>query len=56
MEFILQLLAQLFSEPEVEVTNTPKKEEVKELEKEVVEQGAVEAQPEPNLFNVMEFH
>ncbi len=59
MEFILQLLAQLFSAP-VEDTNKVTQNEIKAAEvvrTEVeVEEVGVEEQLEPNLFNVMDFH
>jgi len=58
MEFILQLLAQLFSAP-VEETNTSIiKEEVKVVDQVKEEMPVTEAeeQLEPNLFNVLDFH
>ena len=58
MEFILQLLAQLFSAP-VEETNTSIiKEEVKVVDpvKEEMPVTEAEEQLEPNLFNVLDFH
>lgn len=59
MEFLLQLLAQLFSAP-VEETNEVVKENVRASEvlqaEEKVEVVMEEEQLEPNLFNVMDFH
>jgi hypothetical protein len=59
MEFLLQLLAQLFAAP-VEDTNpavqdvSAKAETV--MSDEEVEAVVAEEQLEPNLFNVMDFH
>jgi len=59
MEFLLQLLAQLFAAP-VEDTDqavqavSPKAEAVRSDEE--VEAVVAEEQMEPNLFNVMDFH
>jgi hypothetical protein len=59
MEFLLQLLAQLFAAP-VEDTNQAVQETAKAAEilqaEEEVETVVAEEQMEPNLFNVMDFH
>jgi len=59
MEFLLQLLAQLFAAP-VEDTNQAVQETAKATEilqtEEEVETVVAEEQMEPNLFNVMDFH
>jgi hypothetical protein len=59
MEFLLQLLAQLFAAP-VEDTNQAVQETAKTAEilqtEEEVETVVAEEQMEPNLFNVMDFH
>ena len=57
MEFILQLLAQLFSAP-VEDNKIVEKEEVKHVEmvSETEKIKAAEEQLEPNLFSVLDFH
>ncbi len=59
MEFLLQLLAQLFAAPVDDanqaVQDVPKKAEAVSTE-EVVETVVAEEQMEPNLFNVMDFH
>ncbi len=58
MEFILQLLAQLFSAPVEEPNKIIKKEEVKAADAVKAEVSAEQAeeQLEPNLFNVLDFH
>ncbi len=59
MEFLLQLLAQLFADP-VEDTNQATQAISKSAEivraEEAVENVVAEEQMEPNLFNVMDFH
>jgi len=57
MEFILQLLAQLFAAP-AEEHKTDIKEEVMQADKVKTEvtADAAEEQLEPNLFNVLDFH
>lgn len=59
MEFLLQLLAQLFADPVEDANNTTpeisKSAEVVQTE-EAVEIIETEEQMEPNLFNVMDFH
>lgn len=59
MEFLFQLLAQLFAAP-VEDTNQvvqeiSRKAEIVQTEEEV-EAIVAEEQLEPNLFNLMDFH
>ncbi len=58
MEFILQLLAQLFSAPVEETNKSIKKEEVKVVDpaKAEIPVNEAEEQLEPNLFNVFDFH
>jgi len=53
MEFILQLLAQLFSAPVETIEEKVDKKEVVEVS--VVEEKR-EEQLEPNFFNVLDFH
>jgi len=53
MEFILQLLAQLFAAPAENTDAKVEKEEVVEMP--VVEEKA-EEQLEPNFFSVLDFH
>ena len=59
MEFLLQLLAQLFAAP-VEETNQALQKSAGATEvlqaEEQVEMVMEEEQLEPNLFNVMDFH
>ena len=59
MEFLLQLLAQLFAAP-VEETNQIVQENTRATEILQTEESAElvmeEEQLEPNLFNVMDFH
>ncbi len=59
MEFLLQLLAQLFAAP-VEGTNQTVQEDTRVPETLQAEESAElvmeEEQIEPNLFNVMDFH
>ena len=59
MEFLLQLLAQLFAAPVEDanqaVQETAKATEILQTEEEVETVVAGE-QMEPNLFNVMDFH
>ncbi|NPA36700.1 MAG: hypothetical protein GXO47_07610 [Chlorobi bacterium] len=60
MEFILQLLAQLFAGPVEDVNNTTDielKVKTEPVVSEDVEKDLkIEEQLEPNLFNVMNFH